>query len=430
MTTSVHAPARSHPAERRRTTLGALVWVGILSLAPVERLISSLAGTVPAQGVLVALLACAALGRLARPVFAPWWPVLGALTVASALLTGQGVVPGASLWAGVRLGVVLALTPFVLAFYIREHRRFLGWAVIGFVLVQSASAVGAVLQWGGLGFFGMYARGGRANGLAVHPNILGLMSALVVTVVLHRLLSRAPRSTTQAVVLLPLHVVAVFLSGSLSGSLALVAGGLVVAAVHRFLIRGLVLAAVALAGVAAMAVAGAVDLGGVTQRFTERVQSVSGVGSEATGSLLERQLTYEYALDWIARSPVVGRGLDDVNAGTYNGETVVHNFLLRSWFQGGLLLVVVALAVHVMAVVAVVRAWRRRTDAVAAGTIAAILTYAASAAFLGQYQYWLPLLAAFAALPVAGRPALPPSAPDRPGPADALAGRRDHDSER
>lgn len=387
------------PADR--PTLGTFVWVGIISLVPLERLISFHFGPVPAQGVLVAIAACLVLGRVRRPVLAPLWPAAGLVTVAASVLTGQGVLPSTSIVAGLRLGAVIGLLPFVLAFFVARDRSFVRLALGGFVVVQSLSALAAMAQWGGTTVLGVSARGGRVSGLCVHPNILGLMSALVLVVAVDRALTGGRKERALAAGLLPLHGAAIVLSGSLSGASAALAGLATIVLVRRAYVAALGAAVLGAACAAPFIIAGVFNIDPVRDRFVDRIQSVAGVGAESTRTLLTRQLTYDYAIAYLRESPVVGRGFDDVNAGTYNGITVVHNFLLRSWFQGGILFVAVALAVHVAALVVVVAAIRRRTDAIQAATIVAILVYAMSAAFMAQYQYWIPLLLAFVCVGVA-----------------------------
>ncbi|WP_186813361.1 O-antigen ligase family protein [Cellulomonas xylanilytica] len=349
--------------------------------------------------MLVAILACAAFGRLARPAFSSVWPVLALLSLAAGLLTGAGVNPTASFWTGARFAIIIGLAPFVLAFYVRASPRFAIRATWAFVAVQTVSALAGFLQFGGAAVLGQVARGGRANGLAGHPNILGLMSSLALLAVLRWVIGRNKGWLPALVVLVPIHLGTLVTSGSLSGTMALVVGlpVLLVAqrAVTRIVSAGLLVVAI----VVPVASAGGASFAFLGDRVSERVSSVSGVGDDATGSLLDREQTYNYAIESIRTHPVIGRGLDGESSGTFNGVTVVHNYPLRAWFQGGVLLAVVALVVYSMGALAVVNGIVQGRWALPVAVVAAILVYAGSAAFLVQYQYWIPLLLAFAALP-------------------------------
>lgn len=61
---------------------------------------------------------------------------------------------------------------------------------------------------------------------------------------------------------------------------------------------------------------------------------VLGEQSGGVASAEIRFQTYNHALSYISRDPVVGVGMDSMNQSTVALDLVVHNYLLRGWYQG------------------------------------------------------------------------------------------------
>ncbi|WP_336711795.1 O-antigen ligase family protein [Arthrobacter sp. USHLN218] len=126
--------------------------------------------------------------------------------------------------------------------------------------------------------------------------------------------------------------------------------------------------------------------------LTYRLDVVTGKVDEGVASLNIRFMAYEYAWATIKSAPFLGVGMGPESQGTYNGVSIVHNYLLRAWFQGGILLLLVMLLVTLLVVRRLLYAIRHRQSGIAAGISVAILTFALTSAFYNQQQYWLILL--------------------------------------
>jgi hypothetical protein len=123
-------------------------------------------------------------------------------------------------------------------------------------------------------------------------------------------------------------------------------------------------------------------------------------------------LTYDWAWRHIAIDPLVGVGMDPMNAGTYNGDTPVHNYLLHAWYQGGLLFVGWLAVVTVVLATLVYRSARKQDSLSGGLLVVVVVTFAMTSAFFDQQQYWLPLLFGVALFEPARRDRTQPAAPD------------------
>lgn len=341
-------------------------------------------------------LVLSALGYVARPPHAWLWISGAAMIPAAGLVSGVNSSVSSSLLVGLLSAAMIVTQVSVITRLVRERpqavKHIVGWFIVG----QTVSAAAGVLQL--LGF--RIADGlifGRATGLAEHPNTLGLMAIIVILIGLgvwkgaHGLLRIALLGV------ITLNGAVLVGTGSLSAMLALAAGLFIGIIAARKVIG------TAVTGILVLALAGsAVALSNVEQTFLDsiiyRITVVTGQSSGGGGaaSLEVRELTYAWAWDWIDKSPILGVGLDPRNAGTFDGVTVVHNYLLRGWYQGGIIyvtwLVLLTLTVTFGIVIA---ALRRRSNPWAASIVFGILVFAFTAAFLNQPQYWMPFLLAF-----------------------------------
>lgn len=376
---------------------------------PLTVLFSAVAACLPAarlivgsdaliQVTAVSLLGCVlvALGYVARARYFGLWVAAAVMMPAAGAISGlinSSLAP--SFILGLTTGLMILTMACVFTRLIRERpqavRYIVGWFLVG----QTVSASAGILQLLGL----RISEGlifGRATGLAEHPNTLGLMSAIAILASLGAWRSVRGVGRAILVVVMVVNGAALVGTGSLSAMLALVAGLAVGILAARKVIG------TAVTGILVLALAGgALAASNVEQTFLDsvfyRIAVVTGQSSSGGGaaSLEVRELTYAWAWDWIARSPLVGVGLDPRNAGTFDGVTAVHNYLLRGWYQGGIIYVAwLAMLTLVLIFGTVGAALRRRADPWSTSIAFGILVFAFTAAFLNQPQYWLPLLMA------------------------------------
>jgi O-antigen ligase len=370
--------------------------------------------------ILAALVASALLGLTARPAGWPVWRAAGVLIPLAGLVSGLAGSLSASVVAAVQLALLCALGPAVLRYHVRSTPGFRVWVLGAFLASQTLSA--------GLGLYLLLVSGPgalfrRASGLAGHPNMLGLqcvLALLVILAVAGRVGAPARAGLGAA---FAVNAAALVVSGSFTAVLAGVVAAAVLAvgrrrvrlAVHVGLAAALTVAVGWLAG------------SGLVAFLTRRVIIVTGQKqSGEDGSLTIRLDTYRWALAHLARDPVLGVGMDEGHSGTFDGQTVVHNYLLHAWYQGGLLLLFWFVAVTAVLLVAVVGAMRSGHGLGGATVVTALLTFGATSAFLAQPYYWLPLLLAVATLPdpAATAPAADGAAAGAAALGPASAGRR------
>ncbi|MFF7682020.1 O-antigen ligase family protein [Microbacterium sp. NPDC007973] len=327
------------------------------------------------------------------------------------LISGVSSDIAASLSVGIQLGLLVGLAPFVLRYYVLRSRAFLWVVGAAFVLSQSYSAVIGMIQLAGGTPFETELIFGRASGLAGHPNVLGIMSVLAMLA----LLAAFPRASRTLKVLLAalfvLNLLALVFSGSLSSMLAMMTGVVVILAVKRRLVAAFIAVVLGGALVAIFAGAGGLDPLGAISPITTRLEVVLGTADVDGGaaSVGTRILTYEWAWRFISANPLVGVGMDSMNAGTYNGYTPVHNYILHAWYQGGLFFFLWTVFATVGFIRLFAHSLRSKTAAVPAGLMMAMVLFAATSAFYDQQSYWFPLLVGIVCQP-GPRKTLPPKA--------------------
>lgn len=380
------------------TGLLAVAWVLVFAAVPMMRFIAANYGSALRLGVLALVLLCLLGGKVRRPFAAQTWLICGILIVISGAISGTESDITDSLSAAVQWALLIGLSPFILRYFILEFPKFKAWSVQAFLVVQTLSAaVGLIQVVGGISPFGIEARGGRANGLADHPNVLGLMAILAILISVAILLRSGVGSWKRfsLFVVLVMNLAALIASGSLSNMLALAIGLVVLLAASRATLRFVtaVFALTALSWVLAQLTGfGAAQIASGIQL---RVSDVTGE-LDGEGSLGVRQQTWSAAWELIASDPVIGVGLDPANSAVV-GTTVVHNYILQFWHRGGATLLVVALLLTLVMLRVVVNALRRNKDVLPAAVMAAILAFALTSAFFNQQEYWLPLMLATAA---------------------------------
>lgn len=385
-------PAISHA--RTHSAFG-IAWIVVLSLSPTLRFVTTFTDG-RLRLVIVALMALTAIAwKLRVPYGGPAWLVALILIPVAGLVSGQASSVPASVVVSISFALLVGLGPLIFRYFVTSNERWVRPALAGFLLVQTLSAVVGLLQVGtGLSVLGAAARSGRANGLAEHPNVLGLMATFAILIAL-AVWTQVERMSRLALLgIVTLNTAALLATGSLSNILALGAGGVVLLIARRAALRtvlGVVLTAVAVVPLAALA---GVNPLALTDGVQDRVDVVTGE-SDTVGSLAIRQQTWAAAWDRIQDDPVMGSGMDPTNQAVY-GSTVVHNFVLHYWYQGGLLLLVPMLGITGVLLAIVVRAIITGRDAGPAAVCAAAIAFAMTSAFYDQQYYWIPLLAAVA----------------------------------
>lgn len=377
--------------------VGAL-WCVMIWIVPVYRLLAVNYFSRISLLVLGLIAVSILFGRVARPRFGSLWLLAGAGIVLASIVSSGRTGISIALSNGLPLAVLVAVAPFVLRYLIVTDDRWLGRAVTGFVVVQTLSALAGIAQTTfGASPLGFAARAGRANGFAEHPNVLGLMATLTVLVCIYAIrTSRGGGRKLWLMVALVINAAALIATGSLSSLIAFVAGLVVLIPATRITGRFLV---VGICAFLVFAVVGVVSGGGsffLRDTIEGRVLDVTGAtGGE--GSFSIRQQTWAAAWSYIQANPLVGVGMDSAREAVY-GTTATHNYLLHYWYRGGIVLVLVGVAITLAALVVVVRAIATGRNGLSAAVLITFFIFAATSAFFDNPNYWIPILLAFAAV--------------------------------
>jgi len=393
-----------------RVGLDGWVWIIVIAITPLQQLLfETVSSQVRSLPLVVAALSLL-LGRVAR------FRGQGILTAAALLIVLAGFISGtnssvsASAGVSIMLGLMVALVPSALAFQVRRSPTFVRNAVIAFLGVQTVSALAAIAQMAGASTFGIVSIAGRARGLAGHPNVLGIMSVIAILILLEMW---GRRTVNRGLTLLVLLVNGVAIAGSASlSSLLMLAVGLAfyivtIQGALRYVLCTLLL--VALIGAVVSSNGDLTTL--IPSSLESRIDEVTEVdGDRASWNI--RVGAYGFALQSIGADPVIGVGMDTMNQSTTQPGLVVHNYLLRGWFQGGLILFVAFLMLTVLFVVSAAR-YIRQTDSIApAAILVSMLAFGMTASFYTQSHYWMVILTAF--IVMGGlRPKIPKPNPKR-----------------
>lgn len=383
--------------ETSRTTLGSALWIGVIATLPVYRLIMTNVSAAFPYAVLALILVCVMLGRVAMPIFPRLWLLAVLVVPMAAVIAGTTTSVVSSAIVGVKIAILIGLTPFVIRYFVVRDAWFIRRALTGFLAVQTLSAAAGLVQVTGVRILGREANSGRANGLAVHPNVLGIMCALAILICIAAIAKTTGSRRLLLIAVAVVNFAALFATGSLSSLIAAAVGSAVLLMCMRITLRAAIIGSVAVVVAFICLSALGYDTTVLTGSVGERIDVVTGV-TDGVASLDVRERTYSFAWQSISDDPVTGVGMDGVNEATFDGSTVVHNYLLRGWYQGGFLMFSILLAFTVAMLILVVRSIRDAENGVAAATITTILTFAATSAFYDQQQYWLPILAAVAVI--------------------------------
>lgn len=388
---TLSTPASARLTSRTRMSALAVIWIVVVSLVPIMRILDARLSVVVDLLTMAMLL----LGRVRAPFGAPLWVIAAILVPIAGMISGQSSDLQASVQTAISLAITIGILPFVLRYLVLSEPGWARKALTGFLTVQTLSAIAGLMQAHlGLEILGRVANEGRANGLSGHPNVLGIMA----TVAILTAIAAFPRASTRLRVVLAavagLNLSALLATGSLSNLLALGVGLSVLVLAMRVTIKALLILLAAIALLVVLQVSFGLSFAELTSGVQARVDDVTGQTGDV-GSLQIREATWANAWQLILSDPFVGAGMDATNQAVY-GQTVVHNFVLRYWYQGGLVLLAsLALWVGVL-VVALLRALARGKDGGSVAAIAAILAFAVTSAFYNSTYYWIPLLLAVA----------------------------------
>lgn len=390
----------------RRHPVAIVVFAVVAALLPFDRvLLADASISVPFwRGFLLFLALCVLGNRWSRPAFPGVWLSALVLIPLGGAISGLTTNVNDSVTIAIQIALLCCLAPFVIRYYLLWSRSFL--CVVGgaFVLAQTMSAIVAMLQLAGVTVLDTTLIFGRTTGLAGHPNVLGIMSviALVGCVVALGRIVRPLRIVVLAAAVL--NALALVFSGSLSAMLAGLLALFIALSVKRRLVFAFIAVVLGGAFVFLLGVFSGLDATSLLDPVSTRVDVVLGTSDVEGGaaSVDTRILTYEWAWRFISDNPLVGVGMDARNAGTYNGVTPVHNYILHAWYRGGLFFFFWQILATVAYIGVIVRAFRARRWAGPASLVAAVMMFAATSAFYTQQAYWLPLLLGMACFP--GRP--------------------------
>ncbi|MET3370102.1 UNVERIFIED_CONTAM: O-antigen ligase [Jeotgalibacillus campisalis] len=383
--------AKTASADER---IGSFIWVVVGGIIPVYRFIAESGFAWLPQLVIALLVLPLLLGRVRALPNAIVWVASAVLILLAGAVSGTSSDVSASLRTAVGLAVLVGIAPFVLNYYFTASPSFARRIATAFLCVQSVSATAALAQVAGLSVLGAQANSGRANGLAGHPNVQGLMCviALILVVAMFRLTRGARRAAL--LLFACVNLGALIATGSLSSLLSLGTAAVVLIIVYRAGVRSLLLGTLGLAATVVLFLAAGFDPGALLAPVNHRIDVVTGE-SVGVASLGIRQQTYAFAWDYIQSDPLIGVGMDPTNQGTFNGITVVHNYILHAWYQGGLAMFLAIVGISILVLARIIRALINGEKGPEAAIMAAVIVYALGSAFYDQQQYWLPLILAF-----------------------------------
>lgn len=381
-------------------TVTTVSWSAIAALLPVNYALPSAAKAMWFAAIAAIICIPLLLQRVAQPLYPAVWIFAGYASFASILLATNESTITDNLFVGAQLILILGCGVFCLTHAALADQRFAHRLATAFLLGQSLSAGAAILQLMGYSIFmpqnHWWDR--RVQGLADHPNTLGLMSALAIVIALQVAFS-SRKYLALALVGVIVNILGLIGSGSLTGILALSAGLFVLALCMRSHLGKITIWGASIA-ILFWLVAILTNVFDILPSLSHRYNQVTG--QNASGSSLEnRGQTYAFAWSKISEDPLFGFGLNGRTSGTYNGVTMVHNAFLRAWYQGGILLAVAFALIIVALIVVVIRATVTRKYASEAAVIAVIVVYASVSPVLEQRQFWLPVLVAWASISAA-----------------------------
>lgn len=328
------------------------------------------------------------------------FPAWGTVVLVSMLLVGGSLstfsakLPADSLATVARLIILAILVPWlarVVLPSLHHVRVAAAWTAAG----AAFAASGTLLQY----VLGPHilpntevTQAGRFPGWTGHVSDLGGVAAMGIAlcigfVVTGRLATRVAGSAA----LLALCV-GLILSGSVSGMLAAIVALLVYTVRRALKVRHVALILAVMLVVLYVASTVQANVVGALNPVDRLLQTV-GITQQGRYSTTESRFdTTEAAFNHITTNPVVGVGLDPLSA-IADGEFPVHNLLIGSWYQGGVL---VLISILVLALRPLAGKWIRRdrsmlTTQLLAATAAAWM-FAMTAPSLYNRYFWIPIV--------------------------------------
>ncbi len=335
-----------------------------------------------------------------RPRYPAIWVFAGYASFLAVLFSTDTVTIADNLFVGAQLIVLLGFGVFALTYEISIDPKFVQRLSVSFLIGQSLSSLVALSAELGYSFLGSEKSWyHRAQGLAAHPNIFGLMSCVAVLVALQlAFTSRKYRLFALAAVVV--NTVGLVGSGSLTAILGLPIGLMVLVLCMREHLGKLVVRSIGFAfAILLLAVVTGVFryVPWLSQRYVQATEISAGVHTWEM-----RTLTYEFAWNTIVENPVFGRGINVEAVGTHDGTTAVHNAILRAWYQGGALLALAFALIIVATLITVLRAIIEKKHGSEASLLVIFVLLSASVTpVLEQRHFWLPVIVAWASISAA-----------------------------
>lgn len=410
MTTPPHSLGRSVTAPQFRLVLTA--WTCVALFLPVYRVLPG-AGRIAWFGAALGLIVLGlALGRVARPLFPVLWILAGyGAVVAIITATGRSSV-SENLFTGGQLLILLGCGPFAIRWLVLNIPCLAQRMTTAFLIGQTISSAAGIAQIAGTPVLGWSTMQGRAPGLSAHPNVLGMLSCIAILICVYALVN-GRRQRLLVVIAAAINLGGLLATGSLSSLMAGALGLLVMAISLRDRIKHLA-RLVAGTVIASWLVVTYTDFADSLRTPADRYMQVTGqTSAESTWEI--RQRTYVFAWEAINKEPFFGIGLPAEYGATFDGITVTHNFLLRSWYQGGIALAVPSALIVLAVLFLALRSLRRKDNNLAVGVLVTVMAFALTSAFFEQPDYWLPALLAWSVLAPRSKPEYGNLVATRPG---------------
>lgn len=365
---------------------GVLLFV-VVALLPMARILEGTLGTIWSTSLLLFFLGSAVVGRLRKTYASPVWIFAAYFAAIGVVSSGYSTNNLTShLQIGAQIVLFFALAPFVLSWYVNEQPKIRSLVVVALFAGQSVSAAAAIGQAAGLTIMDASAGYGRSPGLAGHPNTLGMMAGVAIVIALSLMLQRkGPRGPLLFV--LALNAAALLTTGSISALLSAGLGVVVMLLAARVRLRAIV----AVIGGSALALWLVTTLAAqisTVRSPLDRILQVTGQ-TDAAGTWDIRLMTFEYGINSILRDPIYGRGLDDASGVTFDGVTLVHNVLIRAWFQGGFAMALAFGAIYLVLLITVIRSIATGRNALPAAGLTVMAGFALTSASFQQAYFWV-----------------------------------------
>lgn len=319
------------------------------------------------------------------------WMFVGYLALVSGVTASMHAFDQQDHWAqAFQLIAAWAIVPLGLLAIFRRHPSLIRLAVSSIIAVQTLSAAAGLAQsFSGRDLLWGFAQHGRANGLAGHTNILGILSAVTI-------LMCVGAANRLLLVAAAVNMGGLIVSGSLSAMIALVAGVAVFFVVRRTALWRILIATTALGTALYLAQVFSAQWTALRSPL-HRVRQTTGQTDEIS-TLGIRAETFQYAWERIKQNPFWGAGLDDSSGATFDQVTLTHNLPIRAWFQGGIALAIAVIIVIGILSRLVVLAIGAATGGTEAATIVTLLVFSLTSATLSQPYFWLVCFGAWGSL--------------------------------